>query len=54
MTKRVWNVNPKYVQSQSLFLRVEPENHSQKHSLFSIIFFLDIYSEEGEINEVCE
>ena len=50
MEKRVWNVNPKYVQSRSLFLIVEPENHSPKHSkhtLFLIIFFFDIYLEKG-------
>ena len=48
MAAHVWNVNPKYVQRRSLFLRIELENHSQKHSkntLFLIIFFFDRYLE---------
>ena len=45
----VWNVNPIYAQSQSLFLIIDPEKHSQKHSkltFFLIILFLDIYLEK--------
>ena len=45
MAKRVWNVNPKYVQSRSLFFKSSAREPLSETLL--IIIFFDIYLEKG-------